>query len=514
MLSVALIGSHQEHYYTSLAAEDYYTAGGEPEGVWRGSGAAALGLQGAVSRDDLSLLMRGYSPSSVRLVRNAGSATRRAGFDLTFSADKTVSVLGFALGDDYVMEEVRRAHAQAVERALAYLEDSAAHVRRGVNGESCERATLIAACYEHSTARLVSGASVPDPHLHTHCVVINAGVTADGGSGTLDSRQMFRHKMAAGAVYRAELFEELELRLGEAPEKRGRFFALRSVPKALAEHFSKRRHAIEVHLKEQGLEGTAQESESAAKRTRTTKPTVERASFIRQWRETARELMKRLGQAERPLKQAEGVRHRLSQVELGEVVTAAATGITDRQSHFAEVDLVRAVAEAVEGSCVGAEALLHAARAHIREQLVVAGVSAGEVRYTTHEMLLLEKRLLEQAASLALTTHRVSHSVVQEVLASRSTISEEQRQALLEVTQGAALSLVRGVAGTGKTYLLDSAREAWEAQGFQVIGCSLAAAAAKRLEEGSGIKSEYPRPSPPSGEGRSEPHVEECARGG
>ncbi len=47
------------------------------------------------------------------------------------------------------------------------------------------------------------------------------------------------------------------------------------------------------------------------------------------------------------------------------------------------------------------------------------------------------------------------------------------------------------MAGTGKTTLLQAAREIWNQAGLQVIGTALAAAAARRLEEGSAIPSTH-----------------------
>ncbi len=93
MLSIGVVSIGGERYYAKLANANYYTAGGEPPGRWWGQAAEALHLQGEVSAEDLSMLALGFSPSGSRpLVRNAGSTLRRAGFDLTFSAPKSVSV--------------------------------------------------------------------------------------------------------------------------------------------------------------------------------------------------------------------------------------------------------------------------------------------------------------------------------------------------------------------------------------------------------------------------------------
>src|SRR5205807_9829764 len=69
-------------------------------------------------------------------------------------------------------------------------------------------------------------------------------------------------------------------------------------------------------------------------------------------------------------------------------------------------------------------------------------------------------------------------------------LSEEQKQALRHVTQAKnSIQVVSGMAGTGKTSMLRAAREAFEKEGFQVIGACLSGKAAQGLEEGAGIKS-------------------------
>ena len=94
MLTISkAIKAGQGEYYLSLAGvDDYYTAGSEPPGYWLGSGAGALGLAGEVDKEQFRHLLRGLSPDGDRkLVRNADSE-RRAGWDLTWSAPKSVSV--------------------------------------------------------------------------------------------------------------------------------------------------------------------------------------------------------------------------------------------------------------------------------------------------------------------------------------------------------------------------------------------------------------------------------------
>ena len=489
MLSIGFVSMNQERYYTELSREDYYTEGGEPEGVWFGDGASQLGLHGTVDKDELSQLFRGFSPDGTRkLVRNAGSVSRRAGFDLTFNAPKSVSVL-FSQADSKYRAVIQEAHAAAVKAALEYIQQSAGQVRFGRDGVDAASAGFVAACFEHSSARLEPGAEVPDPHLHTHSVLVNVGLTADGRTATLDSREILRHKMAGGVLYRAELFRQLERRLGLTAERGKKFCELKGVPKDLIDEFSKRRRAIEREMVERGLTDYGKATDEAALNTRTTMPKVDRAKFLEEW--------ERLGQKrgfspgdeffEEALK---GSPERDVPTLVCEAVERAAAKVTSQQSHFAEREFIRALGDALEDKGVGVSALLAGARAYFRTRDIIrVGESKGEARFTTREMLELERKLLGMSEELLLRSHRVASPLVEHVLKSRTTITREQREALLHITQGRAVSLVRGVAGSGKTYMLEAAREAWEAGGYQVIGAALAASAAKRLEEGSGIKS-------------------------
>jgi hypothetical protein len=68
-------------------------------------------------------------------------------------------------------------------------------------------------------------------------------------------------------------------------------------------------------------------------------------------------------------------------------------------------------------------------------------------------------------------------------------LSDEQKAAVRHVTKSGSLAVVIGDAGTGKSFSMRVAREAWEAQGFTVRGAALAGKAADELQAGSGIQS-------------------------
>src|SRR5215210_6173703 len=179
VLSIGKLATGQADYYlqqaqgrvdhmTSVASgvEDYYTGGPEAAGEWLGRGAAALGLSGRVGERKLRATLEGWHPRTGIELRDS-RGTRVPGFDLTFSAPKSVSVL-FGIAHRPVRREIQAAHEAAVRDAISYLEDVAAYGRRSHGGAELERGRgLVAAAFRHRTSR------AGDPQLHTHVLIAN-----------------------------------------------------------------------------------------------------------------------------------------------------------------------------------------------------------------------------------------------------------------------------------------------------------------------------------------------------
>ncbi len=502
MLSIKPIGGsdRQVGYYARLGREDYYSHGGEPPGIWWGVGAERLGLIGEVEAASFGNLLRGYLPSvdgPRKLVQNSGQTSRRSGFDLTWSAPKSASVL-WALSDERRRKEIERSLRCAVARTLKAFARLCGQTRRGRRGLHVEQADLVVAMFRHETARGVEG-SAPDPNLHWHTVVCNLAVREDGGTAALDARRLFQPhmKMLLGALFRAELAKDLE-KLGLAcyrptndREKKVSWFELSCVPPELVQTFSKRRQEMQTWLNERSLTG-AQAAERAALATRAKKVAYPREELLTTWRQVGRDQGFAAGEHFTMRRPLDNPCNRPEQEEAA--LQEALEEITEQRARFSELELLRFTAQAAQGRSLGIDDIFHVvdhAIKHSAELVRLEGVD-GERYYTTQEMLALEERLLASVERLhASDGSPLAEETVQSVLAEYTTVRKEQTIAVRHVTlEPGRIACVNGLAGTGKTFMLQIARQAWQRAGYEVLGTTLAAKASQTLEAESGIEKE------------------------
>lgn len=117
-------------------------------------------------------------------------------------------------------------------------------------------------------------------------------------------------------------------------------------------------------------------------------------------------------------------------------------------------------------------------------ELKSVGVEDGEVYYTTQKMIDLEREIIATANKRATEREHQVRSIIDDGL------SDEQSNALRHITQNSGgIACIEGMAGTGKTTMLNKTRETYENSGYEMYGCALAGKAAKGLQEGSQIPS-------------------------
>jgi Ti-type conjugative transfer relaxase TraA len=501
MLNIGRLGADGADYYLSQVVsgvEDYYTGSGEAPGYWLGSESEALGLAGLVDANDLAAVLDGRDPASGESL-GAQRGRKVPGFDLTFRAPKSVSIL-WGLGRREVSDEVRRAHDQAVLAALGYVEAHAAGSRRGRGGaERINVSGLVAAAFRHRSSR------AGDPLLHTHVVVTNLGRAVDDRKlRTLDSRRLYAHAKTAGYVYQAQLRYELTRRLGVewTPMSNGTA-DLAGIDEDIIRGFSQRRVEIEASMAARG-ETSAKAAQTATLATRRAKEYgVSAETLHTAWWDRAQTLGVTSNAVERVIGRVQYREHTDHEHRRSTFRLLGPAGLTENDSTFTRRDVVRAWCEQLPSGAPAKQISALTDQFLERDDVVrlvahdradderSAVIRVGEVLHTTGELLATERRALDTAIGRQNAGAGIVHDdQVAAAVVRRPSLGDDQAKMVRRITtSGAGVEAVVGKAGAGKTFALDAAREAWQSAGYEVIGTALAARAAAELQDGSGIPS-------------------------
>lgn len=301
MLSTSVIKNvgQASHYYSQQ--DNYYTQEqGVEQSEWWGKGAENLALSGNVDAKQFTDLLLGKLYSGEQLGKVVdGQIKHRPGWDLTFSAPKSVSILALIGGDKRLID----AHRQAVAVALSHIERSCGQARyqtsEGITYQNTKN--IIAALFHHDLSR------AKDPQLHTHSVVMNMTERLDGKWRSLASTVGNYDEKAQGEIngfiervrhhnrYFSKLYEtELAFRIKElgyeiTTDTKSGIFEIAGVSNDAVQFFSKRRADIEKKLTEKGLSG-GKAAAIATLDTRDAKEDVDRAYLKERWEKEAKQL--------------------------------------------------------------------------------------------------------------------------------------------------------------------------------------------------------------------------------
>ncbi|MGH7925777.1 MAG: MobF family relaxase, partial [Candidatus Binatus sp.] len=482
----ALTAAQAETYYEEkYSQDDYYSEEQRGVGEWFGRGAKQLGLSGDVASEDFRSVLRGLRPASrEELVHKAnGYEDRRAGWDATFNAPKSVSIQGLVGGDRGLIE----AHRNAVSSALEELQHYALSHRRG-GSEWVVTDNVVAARFDHVAARPASSVEDgygPDPHLHTHVVIANMTRRPDGLWRGLDPIEIYRAQSFATAVYRSELAREVQQRGYEimVAGQDGRW-EIDGYTREQVMAFSRRRQDIEKALAREGLTGAAA-AQNIAHRTRLSKDHRDEQALREEWRSRAREY-------------GIDVEHHLSQSrergpiqfrDPGKAKEAVLHSIDENIEREAVIDRRALEAKALQHAMGRADVHLIRTESERLQQsgrLIVAGDSVNSPRgvYTTPEMIDLERGNIElmragegRAAAIG------SSNEIRPWAGERNLLPDQIVVADLTLASTDWITSIEGRAGATKTTTVGAIREFAEDQGYSVYGFAPTTRAVKSLSD-------------------------------
>jgi conjugative relaxase-like TrwC/TraI family protein len=477
---IAKLSVGREAYYTRELATDheqYLSGHGESPGQWYGAGATSLGLEGEASVAGFQAMFEGRDPTTGQLLGRPHGRNAVPAFDVVLRPTKSVSIL-YGLGDPATGRAVLAAHHAGLAEAVVYLDEHLG-ARRGHGGvQHVSGRGALAVGFDHRTSR------EGDPLLHTHLIVANRVQGPDGRWTALDGRDLYRHRLAADAIYRATYQRELVRTLGvewTAADTHGNR-EVQGVPEVLVRGFSKRTDRIDAELDrmvEDGRERTPRLVKWAVQATRKPKRHETSDTLYGRWRAEAAE---RGQDADTLVRTVTGRTldrdqdRTVSDAVAGRLFDrlAGPDGLTATASTFSRPDVLVALGAGLAGA--GRTELQALADRFLAERAVsvVADRTLEERRWSTPDLLAIEQQLVatttgrtgEQAA-------RVSHQAVRDALAAHPTAGADQQAMVRDLCQGGqGVAVVVGRAGTGKTFALGIARHAWQLDGYRLLAAA------------------------------------------
>ncbi len=498
-ISKALSASQAQTYHVrefTSPEQSYWSRGHEIPGEWQGQLAARFGLSASVGAEEFARLSEGQHPlTGDQLVQHrqayeyqsAGGKTiksveHRAGWDATFSAPKSISLTALVGGD----ERIREAHRQAVTTALTELEHYT-QARIGGNNPAETTDRLIAAKFEHDTARPVEGYAAPQ--LHTHAVIFNVTERSDGQTRALQERSLFDSQQFATAIYQSELTYRLrnlgyEIEAGRsgAPEIKG-------YTQEYLDASSLRSQQIRERMEQSGFSGH-EAAEIAAHSTRDKKLIQSPSEVLAAHRLLAAEYGDQPDKvvAEAHQRSRGNAAEHLAEIRwqvAKEAITFARDRNFEREAVTDERDIFRdALRRGMSETTYAEVRASFEARVVSGEFQRVAGQKHDTGRqFTTAETIRAEKEVLRQtlqgqgrAESIMTIQDAVKHTGKSGILNTAQRRAAEEILTSRDTVQG-----LQGSAGVGKTTALRTMREAAEQRGLVVEGFAPTSRAAHQL---------------------------------
>ncbi|MEV3853044.1 AAA family ATPase [Streptomyces sp. NPDC050095] len=442
------------------------------------------------------------------------------GADVTLDLAKSKSAF-LAYAPEEIAAQVEGIYTSAGRESITALERWTSYAMRGHHGDGGEAEKVKTSGFSgwmmvHRAARPVNSAPYGDPHFHLHFTLANLVKAADGKWSTMASggRDLHRHTRATQSLMNARIRRELTDQYGISfrREERTGAWEIAAIPEATIRLFSKRDHQVRDLLTKLGID-----YDTATTRERTAASTASKAAKNGEAAGVGDDVLREFWQAEGrtagddpdAIAASAMNQDRADQNpgldELCAQIFDPKTGLTSHSKDFTHAAAISAVLDALPYGVADAqeaenltESVLRRAGYAVKLNPKGAQHFTHADRYTTADVVAAEalivsettSRLDTQAAVVPRDTVAMTLSTVEAQHGGTFTFSDEQR-AVLErlLTAGHGIDAVVGIAGSGKTTIMDTARQAWEAQGLVIAGASTAAVAAANLKAEAGITS-------------------------
>jgi conjugative relaxase-like TrwC/TraI family protein len=467
------------YFRDALSQQDYYSERGQVLGQWQGKMANRLGLGKEVTAQAFEMMVSNRNPITGEKITPRDSAKRRAGYDFTFNAAKSISLV-YAITKD---EEILEAHRAAIKKAMLAVEkDIQTQVGQGKQKRYATTGNLVYAAFEHHTSRPVAheidGATqyLADPHLHSHCFVMNATWNEEKSRyqaievGTIKKNAIYYE-----ALYHSYLAENLQ-KAGYQVTRSKLGIEIAGIERSTIDKYSNRTQEIEKAAKEKGVIWEKDKAQLGAKTRHRKTQGVGKEALEKAWAD-------RLSLEERfniqTLKGTYGknglaVEKNSDALSPDKAIDLALQHYMERKSAVPKKQVLGYAMKLSLGQQTPTAIEAELQERHGEE--VFTGAKNSDTYLTTKETLLAEREM----KNFAVSTRGQFVPLNPEYEIQQDFLNEGQRNAIQHTLQSQdQVIMISGAAGVGKTTLMKEVKTGIEASNKKLFAFAPSAAASR-----------------------------------
>lgn len=454
------------------------------QGSFYGKLKEELGLKD-FNLEDFDKLLMAQNPSTgqelLKLTKKdfENGERKRAACDLTFAADKDISIL-YEIADDTTKSQIRAAFNKSIDKALDFAEENYSFAKDRNNPQGVKaQSKMIFARFDHSESRN------DDMHLHVHALAMNMIKDQDGNWRSAEFNQIMMNHQLLGQVQRNVFALELQkmgIELEISSVKNGTFKS-KSVDKEIRDMFSTRSKDIKEEMAASGQHSykathTAQKQTAKWKDKNKDREQIQADNIAK---------LENAGANIKTIQKLENIDIR--KIKDKELVNLAFEDLADRKSVFKKEDILK-----------------HSLKLGLLSNATIEGISKEFDKY--HELVCINqkknqyttKEILRKEDFIFSLKNEKSFKITKNKKQIEKAIKAFEKEKGFELKQGqrdlanTVLSsdnqfiIAQGVAGAGKSTSLEIVRKVAEAQNINIVALAPTGTATDNLAKEAGIK--------------------------
>ena len=408
---------------------------------------------------------------------------KRAACDLTFAADKSVSILYETL-DEKRKAEIRKAFNSSIDKALNYIEENYSYQkdRNIIHGKKANSKMLFTR-FDHSESR------DNDMHLHQHCLAMNFVQDKNGKYKSVEFNQIMMNHQLIGQIQRNELAKELQ-KIGyevEITDIKVGSFKLKNVEKSLSKQFSSRSEAIK---EEMGKSGQTSYKATHTAQKQTAKWKDKNKNRVKIQEENIKKLQEVGADIEKIQEKNENLQ--IKSLNPKEILELAFEDITNKSSVFKKEDILKQALKIALTSDISIQDL----QKEFENYKELITINAEKNQYTTVEILEKEDYIFSKSEN---RTFNISED--KDYIESKIKEFEQEKGYDLKAGQSelihtilsdeAKYIIAQGVAGAGKSTSLSIINQVVNEKNKRIVALAPTGTATDNLAKEANIQESY-----------------------